>query len=192
MRGVGATESRVWPRASVAAYRRQVGCAAVLQRSAVFCQKKLAHQLMSQTRLLVTLVRGLRALYAGFVGVFVLGLNLNPNSPRQPHTASCAEAISFVCCGMGPPYVIGVDGGTEGIRAGVFDTEGNALAFASCSYETTFPQPGWAEQVHTRTTAVARFDVPRRYPRGHGPRSCSCCEVERRWHAYYMCNLCRV
>lgn len=48
---------------------------------------------------------------------------------------------------MAPPYVIGVDGGTEGIRAGVFDTDGNALAFASCSYVTNYPQPGWAEQV---------------------------------------------
>lgn len=50
-------------------------------------------------------------------------------------------------CDMAPPYVIGVDGGTEGIRAGVFDLEGNALAFASCPYATNFPQPGWAEQV---------------------------------------------
>eukprot|EP00903_Cladosiphon_okamuranus_P006596 g6443.t1 len=47
---------------------------------------------------------------------------------------------------MGPPYVVGVDGGTEGIRAGVFDLEGNALAFASTSYSTNFPKPGWAEQ----------------------------------------------
>lgn len=48
---------------------------------------------------------------------------------------------------MVPPYVIGVDGGTESIRAGVFDTDGNALALASCSYATNYPQPGWAEQV---------------------------------------------
>ena len=48
---------------------------------------------------------------------------------------------------MSPPYVVGVDGGTEGIRAGIFDTEGKALAFASCPYGTKFPRPGWAEQV---------------------------------------------
>eukprot|EP00904_Undaria_pinnatifida_P010502 jgi/Undpi1/6582/HiC_scaffold_20.g09061.m1 len=47
---------------------------------------------------------------------------------------------------MAPQYVVGVDGGTEGIRASVFDTEGNALAFASCPYGTIFPRPGWAEQ----------------------------------------------
>lgn len=42
--------------------------------------------------------------------------------------------------------VIGVDGGTEGLRAGVFDLTGRALAFASTPYPTAFPAPGWAEQ----------------------------------------------
>lgn len=55
---------------------------------------------------------------------------------------------------MSPSYVIGVDGGTEGIRAGVFDTEGTAVAFASCPYVTLFPQPGWAEQVKSDTIHV--------------------------------------
>ena len=41
---------------------------------------------------------------------------------------------------------IGIDGGTEGIRAGVFDATGRALTFASTPYTTTFPQPAWAEQ----------------------------------------------
>ncbi len=45
-----------------------------------------------------------------------------------------------------PGYVIGVDGGTESLRAGVFDLQGNALAFESTAYQTTFPQSGWAEQ----------------------------------------------
>ena len=43
-------------------------------------------------------------------------------------------------------YLIGVDGGTESIRAGVFDTTGNPLAYASTNYNTNFPSPGWAEQ----------------------------------------------
>ena len=47
---------------------------------------------------------------------------------------------------MAGPYVIGVDGGTESLRAGVFDTAGRPLAFASSAYETHFPHPGWAEQ----------------------------------------------
>jgi len=39
-----------------------------------------------------------------------------------------------------------VDGGTEGLRAGVFDVFGTPLAFASTSYPTQFPAPSWAEQ----------------------------------------------
>ncbi|MEQ8967825.1 MAG: FGGY-family carbohydrate kinase [Azospirillaceae bacterium] len=43
-------------------------------------------------------------------------------------------------------YVIGVDGGTESLRAGVFDLAGNPLAFASARYPTEFPRAAWAEQ----------------------------------------------
>jgi FGGY-family pentulose kinase len=47
---------------------------------------------------------------------------------------------------MNEPCVIGVDGGTESLRVGVFDLEGHPMAFASTAYETRFPHPGWAEQ----------------------------------------------
>ena len=47
---------------------------------------------------------------------------------------------------MAGPYLIGVDGGTEGLRAGVFDLAGAPLGFASTPYKTDFPNPGWAEQ----------------------------------------------
>ena len=47
---------------------------------------------------------------------------------------------------MAGPFVIGVDGGTGGMRAGVFDLQGTPVAFASTEYETRFPQPSWAEQ----------------------------------------------
>ena len=43
-------------------------------------------------------------------------------------------------------YVIGIDGGTEGIRAHVFDLTGRPLASAVQAYDTTFPHPAWAEQ----------------------------------------------
>lgn len=43
-------------------------------------------------------------------------------------------------------YVIGVDGGTESIRAFVFDLEGRPLASHATPYKTDFPQPSWAEQ----------------------------------------------
>ena len=43
-------------------------------------------------------------------------------------------------------YVIGVDGGTESLRAGVFDLKGKPLFMASAPYPTIYPQPSWAEQ----------------------------------------------
>ena len=42
--------------------------------------------------------------------------------------------------------VIGIDGGTESLRAGVFSLTGEPLAFASSPYDTAFPHPAWAEQ----------------------------------------------
>lgn len=47
---------------------------------------------------------------------------------------------------MAERYFIGIDGGTEGLRAGVFDDRGRPRAFAASPYQTRFPQPGWAEQ----------------------------------------------
>ena len=47
---------------------------------------------------------------------------------------------------MNKKYLLGVDGGTEGIRAGIFDFSGTALAYASTTYPTQFPAPSWAEQ----------------------------------------------
>jgi FGGY-family pentulose kinase len=43
-------------------------------------------------------------------------------------------------------FVIGVDGGTESIRVGLFDLDGKLKAACHGSYPTSFPQPGWAEQ----------------------------------------------
>lgn len=48
-----------------------------------------------------------------------------------------------------PPYVLGIDAGTEAIKAGLFDLAGNLVAIGSRSYDTTFPRPGWAEQSPT-------------------------------------------
>ena len=43
-------------------------------------------------------------------------------------------------------YVIGIDGGTESLRAHVFDMAGRDLGGAVSAYETAFPAPGRAEQ----------------------------------------------
>ncbi|MEM7125090.1 MAG: FGGY-family carbohydrate kinase [Chloroflexota bacterium] len=45
-----------------------------------------------------------------------------------------------------PPYLLGIDGGTEAIKAGLFDLQGNLVAMGARTYGTTFPRPGWAEQ----------------------------------------------
>ena len=43
-------------------------------------------------------------------------------------------------------YVIGIDGGTESLRAHVFDTGGRNVGGAVGDYDTVFPAPGRAEQ----------------------------------------------
>ena len=48
--------------------------------------------------------------------------------------------------GSTEPLVIGIDGGTESIRAGIFRKDGTLAGVAAAPYATTFPQPGWAEQ----------------------------------------------
>ncbi|MEZ5897757.1 MAG: FGGY-family carbohydrate kinase [Parvularculaceae bacterium] len=47
---------------------------------------------------------------------------------------------------MNAPLLIGVDGGTESLRAGVYNLDGDELASASAAYATIFPSPGRAEQ----------------------------------------------
>lgn len=43
-------------------------------------------------------------------------------------------------------YVMGCDGGTGGMRVGIYALDGTEIAFASTEYPTYYPQPGWAEQ----------------------------------------------
>ncbi len=43
-------------------------------------------------------------------------------------------------------FVLGIDGGTECIKAGIFNLKGDVLAIASTCYETLHKHPGWAEQ----------------------------------------------
>lgn len=43
-------------------------------------------------------------------------------------------------------YVIGIDGGTESLRAHVFDLSGRSRGVGKGSYATAFPEPGRAEQ----------------------------------------------
>ena len=47
---------------------------------------------------------------------------------------------------MNTRYVMGIDAGTESIRAVLYDLCGRQVAQASRLNHTAFPQPGWAEQ----------------------------------------------
>lgn len=42
--------------------------------------------------------------------------------------------------------LMGIDAGTESVRVGLYDLEGNEIAFAATPYPTYHPQNGWAEQ----------------------------------------------
>ncbi len=43
-------------------------------------------------------------------------------------------------------YLLGIDGGTEGIKAGLFDLDGNQIAISIFNYSTYYENLGWAEQ----------------------------------------------
>jgi FGGY-family pentulose kinase len=46
----------------------------------------------------------------------------------------------------GGPFVLGIDMGTESVRAGLFDLTGKPLALKATTYKLYHPRPGWAEQ----------------------------------------------
>lgn len=45
-----------------------------------------------------------------------------------------------------PPYVLGLDCGTQSLRAGVFDLRGKPIVFATREFPTYYPKVSWAEQ----------------------------------------------
>jgi Ribulose kinase len=47
---------------------------------------------------------------------------------------------------VGRDLVLGIDAGTSSLRAGLFDLQGQPLGFYDQSYQTFYPQPGYAEQ----------------------------------------------
>src|SRR6516165_4184629 len=44
------------------------------------------------------------------------------------------------------PLFLGLDVGTQSLRAALFDPAGNCRAFATSALDTTHPHPSWAEQ----------------------------------------------
>lgn len=45
-----------------------------------------------------------------------------------------------------PPYFMGIDYGTGGVRVGLFDLDGAPVVFHGVEFDTAYPRPGWAEQ----------------------------------------------
>ena len=43
-------------------------------------------------------------------------------------------------------YVLGIDAGTESIRAGVYDERGRCVSYGTAAHKTLHRHPGWAEQ----------------------------------------------
>jgi FGGY-family pentulose kinase len=57
------------------------------------------------------------------------------------------------------PFFLGIDVGTQSLRAALFDTAGHCLAFATGQLDTLHPQPGWAEQDSEQWWQAARAAV---------------------------------
>lgn len=45
-----------------------------------------------------------------------------------------------------PPYVLGIDCGTQSLRTGIFDLKGKPVVYAVREYPIAFPKVSWAEQ----------------------------------------------
>jgi FGGY-family pentulose kinase len=58
-----------------------------------------------------------------------------------------------------PPLYLGLDVGTQSLRAVLVDAEGTTRAHGVASIRTTYPQPAWAEQAPDQWWAAARAAV---------------------------------
>ena len=77
-----------------------------------------------------------------------------PETPTGPGATSYPRVVAGQACARTTPtsktddrpLVLGIDGGTESLRCGVFDLNGTPLAFHAAPYPTTYPAPAHAEQ----------------------------------------------
>ena len=58
------------------------------------------------------------------------------------------------------PLFLGLDVGTQSVRAALFDPRGTCRAFATAPLDTGHPHPGWAEQEAAQWWQAARAAVP--------------------------------
>ena len=65
------------------------------------------------------------------------------------------------------PLFLGLDVGTQSVRAALIDPQGACLAYATAPLDTTFPQPGWAEQDALQWWQALRQCVPQALARAN-------------------------
>src|SRR5215510_10692643 len=58
------------------------------------------------------------------------------------------------------PLFLGLDVGTQSVRAALFDPSGHCAGFATGPLDTSHPQPGWAEQDALQWWQAACSAVP--------------------------------
>jgi FGGY-family pentulose kinase len=65
-----------------------------------------------------------------------------------------------------PTCVLGLDIGTQSVRAALVDLSGRTLAFGTCPIETRYPQATWAEQTPSEWWSAAKTAVGQAMERG--------------------------
>jgi len=65
-----------------------------------------------------------------------------------------------------PPLLLGLDVGTQSLRAALVDLHGRTVAFGVAPIETTYPQPTWAEQQPLEWWSAAEQAVRRALAQG--------------------------
>ncbi|HEV3163404.1 MAG TPA: FGGY family carbohydrate kinase, partial [Isosphaeraceae bacterium] len=58
-----------------------------------------------------------------------------------------------------PPYLLGLDVGTQSLRAAIVDTNGRTVAFGVSPIETAYPRPTWAQQDPLQWWTAAQLAV---------------------------------
>ena len=64
------------------------------------------------------------------------------------------------------PLLLGLDVGTQSLRAALVDVHGRTVAFGVAPIETTYPRPGWAEQSPGNGGPAPRKPFAALWPRG--------------------------
>src|SRR5260370_24248710 len=65
------------------------------------------------------------------------------------------------------PLFLGLDVGTQSVRAALFDASGSCRAFGTSPLDTTHPHAAWAEQNPAKWWHAARTAVPEALAKAH-------------------------